>query len=200
MKARTTKPKIFGIAATMLLATLLIAAVIVPAVSAQETNGETMEPMKVEVDATPPLSDQNNNSGNVSIRSLSTDATLNVNPQTGNINTVFRFDAEATYELDIYGIPIPGGFKFEHDINYTAFHQPVVIGSSWSGASFVYKKDTPIGKSWHFYKHWLSIGGPTTKYIDSHTWPKTTGSYNNRLRAWIGLLSSDTDTKTVLIT
>ena len=199
MKGRT-KPKGFGIAATVLLATLLMAAVSVSAVSAQETNGETMEPMKVGVDATPVLSDQNDNSGNASIRSLSTDATLTVNPQTGNINTVFRFDAEATYEADVYGIPIPGGLQFDHDISYTAFHQPVVIGSSWSGASFVYKKNTPIGKSWHFYKYWLSIGGPTTKYIDSHTWPKTTGSYNNRLHAAIGLVSSDTDTKTVLIT
>lgn len=145
--------------------------------------------MKVEVGTTPPLSDQNDNSGNASIRSLFTDATLNVNPQTGNLSTVFRFDAEATYKADVYGISIPGGLQFDHDISHTTFHQPAVIGSSWSGASFVYKKKTPIGKSWHFYKYWLSIGGPTTKYIESHTWPKTTGNYNNRLHAGIGLVS-----------
>ena len=165
---------------TLLVAMLLVSMALVPSVSAAEDTADT-------------------DAGNVSIQSLSTTATLTVTPQTGDLNTVFFFDAEATYEADIYGIPIPGGLQFDHDISYIAFHDPVVTGSSWANADFVYKANSPIGESWNFYKYWLSIGGPTTKYIDSHTWPKTTGSYNNQLFAAIGLISSDTDTKTVLI-
>ncbi len=144
-------------------------------------------------------SKKNNNSDNVSIQSISTTATLGVSPTTGTTSTTFSFNAQTSYTLDIYGIPVPGGLDFEHDISYTALHQPVITGSSFSNPSFVYKSSSPIGPSWNFYKAWLVLGGPDTEYMQSHTWPKTTGSYNNRIAAHIGLVSYSQDTKTTLI-
>lgn len=166
----------FGIGA-LLVAALLIGVVMVPTASAKK----------------------NDTQGNVSIQSISTTATLGVSPTTGSLSTTFSFNAQATYELDVYGIPVPGNVDFEHDISYTAFHQPVITGSSFTNPSFVYKASSPIGPSWNFYRWWTTLGGPTTEYLNSHTWPKTTGNYNNRLASHIGLVSSSQDTKTVLI-
>lgn len=176
----------FGIGA-MLVAALLLGMVMVPTVSAQTNNGGINKESK------------KNNSDNASIQAVSTTATLGVSPTTGSLSTTFYFNAQATYTADIYGVPLPGGVYFSHDISYTAFHQPVITGSSFTNPSFVYKSSSPIGPSWNFEKIWFILGGPDTEYINSHTWPKAIGSYNNRVYASIPPYSSSQDTKTVII-
>lgn len=172
----------------LLAAMLLLSIALVPAVGATQTNNGGIN-----------KENKKNNSDNASIQSVSTTATLGVTPTTGNLSTTFFFNAQATYTLDVYGIPLPGPITFDHDISYTAFHQPVVTATSFSSPSFVYKASSPIGPSWNFYWSAWVLGGPDTEYINSHTWPKAKGSYNNRLYSSIYPASISQDTKTVLI-
>ncbi|TRZ89461.1 MAG: hypothetical protein D4R88_05535 [Methanosarcinales archaeon] len=171
----------------LLVAALLMGMVMVPTVSAQTNNGGINKESK-----------KNNNSDNVSIQSISTTATLTVTPSTGGTSTTFSFAGSGTYEYDAYGVPLPGFANWNSDISYTAFHQPVITGSSFTNPSFSYIASSPIGPSWNFWTAWAILGGGS-EYLNSHTWPKTTGSYNNRVRIAIDPYTSAQATKLVLI-
>ena len=120
--------------------------------------------------------------GNITTKSASCDVTFDIDPYQGALGSDFDFEGDATYELDVYGIPLPTPATFANDISYDAFYQPEVISASNSGG-YVYKSDTNIGKAWTHRYYMYVFGGPTTKSIHSYAEAKKKGTYSNRLHA-----------------
>jgi len=165
----------FGIVA-LLAVMLLMSMVFVPAVSAKKnTSGEV---------------EGNITEGNVTTKGFVADASLTVNPYQGVNGSEFHFEGDATFEADVYGIPLPEVAWFANDISYDGFKKPEVTSTS-SSVGFVYKSNTAIGEAWtHRYPIYI-FGGPTTKHVYSDAIAKNTGRYNNRQYAGLTLVRSD---------
>ncbi|ATU08877.1 hypothetical protein BKM01_08915 [Methanohalophilus portucalensis] len=152
-------------------AMLLMACCLMPTVSAKENLNPDIEE-------------------NVTIRSLVADASLSVDKHQGTVGSNFDFEGEATYEAEVYGVPLPEYAWFANDISYEGFNKPEVTSSS-EDIEYVYKSNTAIGKAWtHRYSMGM-FGGPTNKHVYSNADAKNTGRYKARQYAGLTLANGD---------